>query len=148
MGYRNNPSQYVADLQAAADAGRWEEYTAIQGQLAVESTLWALQQAEQLKREAEKAREEAIREVDSRHPGFADRLQNGRELLQKERPRLAEAIEIAAQDASLKQDLVGLLESADDALSVRAANPRVVPHAVTAHSSRSLATSAGRAKVD
>ena len=46
MGYRENPTQFVKDLRTAADAGNWDQYTAVQGQLAIESTLWALRQAE------------------------------------------------------------------------------------------------------
>jgi hypothetical protein len=48
MSYLNNPTQYVADLTEAADAEDWTRYAAVQSQLAVESTLSALQQARQV----------------------------------------------------------------------------------------------------
>jgi len=116
MGYLNDPRRNVADLTAAAEAERWEEYTQIQSQLAVESTLSALRQAQQAEQAAQNARQEALKQMEERHPGFSERLQSNRESLQTKRPKLAEAISYAENDPRSQEVLLDLYETANDVL--------------------------------
>jgi hypothetical protein len=69
MSYINNPRQYVEDLSAAAEAEDWEMYQRVQSQLAVESTLSALQQVQQTVQPTEKHRKNALGEMGNQASG-------------------------------------------------------------------------------
>jgi len=118
MSYLNNAKQYVADLHAAAESEDWERYAAVQSQLAVESTLSALQQVQQQAQAAEKGRQEAIKQFEENDPGFGQVLTENRERLQQQRPKLAAAISYAENDPRLRDDLQELYAVANDTLKV------------------------------
>ncbi len=119
MSYLNNPTQYVADLQAAADAENWEQYAAVQSQLAVESTLSALQQVQQQAQAVELARQEALREMESKHQGFLQLYGNNEvgKRFREKYPRIARAI-VNAEHGQGSDTLPELYESFLDSASV------------------------------
>jgi hypothetical protein len=145
MTYLNDASQYAFDLTAAAEAGDWERYRNTQAQLSAETTQALITRAIV----TEKRRDETVREMDSKHPGFSRALRSNQKNLQEQRPTLAQAISVAEQDPQLQENLLQLYESANDYLRSNLTMQRTGSagsHSPTrTHSSaNSLATSAAR----
>jgi chromosome segregation ATPase len=148
MSYLKNPRQYVEDLSNAAEAEDWETYQRVQSQLAVESTLSALQQVQQAAQAAENNRKKALREAEVRHPGFSEKLDREKSILEKKRPKLAEAISMAEQRPDISESLEQLYESAYDFFNSQAGSPNRNTRGGDRHATQaSLSTSNGRKNI-
>jgi hypothetical protein len=125
--YYENSELFARHLTEAAQEGEasgdYSRYHAIQKQLAAETTAVMLSPYAGVLSAV--ARDRALKEAESRHPGFTELLQENRDSLKKERPTLDNAISYAEQDPRLREDLLQLYESANDyLLSKRGAGDR------------------------
>lgn len=157
LTYWGDEDRYVSDLNEAAEyaqaTGDWSRYVQIQRRLAAESALSVL--APYAGELSALSHDRAVKEMDSRHPGFGELLEENRETLQAQRPKLAEAISFAEQDPRLQLDLLGLYESANDYLKVHGSGSgmqlgntsREPSGDRTATDSRDLSSSASRQRV-